>query len=211
MNSLKKALGLLAPQAKKSLDTFSSPASKGPSGHFPSIRRPQWALPLCPSFPPLVLSVAPKLRFVLFLFFFFWLHHAACRISVSRPGVERAPSAVKAQSPNHWTAKEFPGYFFLKHERVSSVKDWPLDVPRLLLETSTSLSSLNLLLPDCTTVPGHRTADPELPAGERWPFSSTLPPPPPCTPRTAGAGRQEQGDPRGNKRETPLTPKPIHI
>ena len=26
----------------------------------------------------------------------------------SQPGIEPAPSAVKAQSPNHWTAREFP-------------------------------------------------------------------------------------------------------
>ena len=38
-------------------------------------------------------------------FFFFW-GHAACRILVPRPGIEPMPLAVKAQSPNHWTARE---------------------------------------------------------------------------------------------------------
>ena len=33
-----------------------------------------------------------------------------CGILVSRPGIESGPSAVKVQSPNHWTAREFPGF-----------------------------------------------------------------------------------------------------
>ena len=32
----------------------------------------------------------------------------ACGILVPRPGVEPVPPAVEAQSPNHWTAREFP-------------------------------------------------------------------------------------------------------
>ena len=36
---------------------------------------------------------------------FFWPHYIACRI-VS--GIESVPLAVKAQSPDHWTAKESP-------------------------------------------------------------------------------------------------------
>ena len=32
----------------------------------------------------------------------------ACGILVSRPGIEPGPPAVRAQSPNHWTAREFP-------------------------------------------------------------------------------------------------------
>ncbi|XP_073653948.1 protein yippee-like 2 isoform X1 [Tursiops truncatus] len=31
----------------------------------------------------------------------------ACRIFVPRSGIEPRPSAVKAWSPNHWTAREF--------------------------------------------------------------------------------------------------------
>ena len=54
--------GLPAPQAEESLDTLSNPTSEGP-GHFhPPDIHVQWALPLHPSFPPLALSVAPKLR-----------------------------------------------------------------------------------------------------------------------------------------------------
>ena len=33
---------------------------------------------------------------------------AACGILVPRPGIEPRPSAVKAHSINHWTAREFP-------------------------------------------------------------------------------------------------------
>ena len=33
----------------------------------------------------------------------------ACGILVPEPGIEPGPTAVKAPSPNHWTAKEFPG------------------------------------------------------------------------------------------------------
>ena len=44
----------------------------------------------------------------LFFFFFFWLCHVACGILVSQPGIETAPLAVRAQSPNRWTARDFP-------------------------------------------------------------------------------------------------------
>ena len=40
--------------------------------------------------------------------FFFWLCHLTCRVIVPWPGFEPWPKAVKAQSPNHWTAREFP-------------------------------------------------------------------------------------------------------
>ena len=44
------------------------------------------------------------------MFVCFWPHHCAvaCGILVSPPGIEPGPSAVRAQSPNHWTAREFP-------------------------------------------------------------------------------------------------------
>ena len=43
-----------------------------------------------------------------FIFLFFNLA-TPCGILVPRTGIEPAPSAVKARSPNHWTAREFPG------------------------------------------------------------------------------------------------------
>ena len=45
-------------------------------------------------------------------FFFFWPHHMACGILVPRPGIELVTSAVRAQSPNHWIARKFPGELF---------------------------------------------------------------------------------------------------
>ena len=43
---------------------------------------------------------------------FFWSHvalsGAACEILVPWSGVKPAPSAMKVQSPNHWTTGEFP-------------------------------------------------------------------------------------------------------
>ena len=46
-----------------------------------------------------------------FSFFFFWSHCAACGNLVPWPGIEPGPRAVKAQSPNHWTTREFPRQF----------------------------------------------------------------------------------------------------
>ena len=36
--------------------------------------------------------------------------HAGCGILVPQPGIEPAPPAVGAQSPNPWTAREVPPY-----------------------------------------------------------------------------------------------------
>ena len=38
---------------------------------------------------------------------FSWPSCIACGILVPGPGIEPMPSAVKAWSPNHWTAREF--------------------------------------------------------------------------------------------------------
>ena len=40
---------------------------------------------------------------------FFWPHLAACGILVPQPEIEPRTLAVKVPSPNHWTAREFPG------------------------------------------------------------------------------------------------------
>ena len=42
------------------------------------------------------------------LYLFFWPHCAVCGILVPQPGIEPGPSAVKAQSCDHWTTMEFP-------------------------------------------------------------------------------------------------------
>ena len=36
----------------------------------------------------------------------------ACRILIPPSGMEPVPPAVRAQSPNHWTAREFPRVSF---------------------------------------------------------------------------------------------------
>ena len=41
-------------------------------------------------------------------FFFFWPCRMACGILVPQLGIKPMPSAVKVQSPNHWTGREFP-------------------------------------------------------------------------------------------------------
>ena len=56
-----------------------------------------------------VLAMAPPgsqepTMHVSFFFFFFWPRG----ILVPWPGIEPVPPAVEAQSPNHWTAREFP-------------------------------------------------------------------------------------------------------
>ena len=43
-------------------------------------------------------------------FVFFWLHHSACGILVSLPGIEPMPTSVEAVSLNHWVAREVPLY-----------------------------------------------------------------------------------------------------
>ena len=41
----------------------------------------------------------------------FWPCHAACGILVTWPGIKSRPLAVDVQSPNHWTAREFPNFY----------------------------------------------------------------------------------------------------
>ena len=45
--------------------------------------------------------------FLSYFFFFFWPCHEACGILVPQPGTKLVPPALEAQSPNHWTSKEF--------------------------------------------------------------------------------------------------------
>ena len=48
--------------------------------------------------------------FLSFFLSFFFFGLTACGILVPQPGTEPGPSAVKAQSPKHWTAREFQDY-----------------------------------------------------------------------------------------------------
>ena len=52
-------------------------------------------------------------------YLFFWLCHTARGTLVPRPGIEPRSSAVKARSPNHWTAREVPNPFFLNTPKRS--------------------------------------------------------------------------------------------
>ena len=52
-------------------------------------------------------------------FFFFWLHHTACRVLVPRPGIEPMPRAVEVQSRNHWTAREVPRFLIKWFTEIS--------------------------------------------------------------------------------------------
>ena len=51
-------------------------------------------------------------------FFIFWPHAVACRILFPQPRIEPVPLAVEAQSPNHWTAREFPKIKDLKTRKL---------------------------------------------------------------------------------------------
>ena len=53
--------------------------------------------------------------------FFFFPRHSACGILVPWTGIEPGPSAVKAWSPNHWTARKFP-ILFLRRD----LEFWPI-------------------------------------------------------------------------------------
>ena len=48
----------------------------------------------------------------LFIFIVVWLYCLAYEILVPQPGIEPRPSAVKVQSLNHWTTREFPTLIF---------------------------------------------------------------------------------------------------
>ena len=50
----------------------------------------------------------------LYNFFFFDCAVRLAGILIPRPGIEPMPPAVEAQSPNQWTAREFPLYNFFK-------------------------------------------------------------------------------------------------
>ena len=49
-----------------------------------------------------------RLFIYLFIYLFLWLHCVAWGILVPQPEIEPGPSAVRLQSPSHWTTREFP-------------------------------------------------------------------------------------------------------
>ena len=62
-------------------------------------------------------SLDLQLDFYLLLFFFFGCALATCGILIPRPEIEPRPSAVRVQSPNHWTAKEFPNLYLFPEKQ----------------------------------------------------------------------------------------------
>ena len=64
-------------------------------------------LRLCPWF----MTQRPEIFSFIFIF---WPRCVAHGISVPRPGREPTPLAVGLWSLNQWTAREFPGTFFLE-------------------------------------------------------------------------------------------------
>ena len=70
---------------------------------------------------PLNLHITPRKSD---FFFFFWPHCEACGILIPPPGIEpQAQGSESAESPNHWTTREFPRQSDLK----GSIEDCPLE------------------------------------------------------------------------------------
>ena len=54
-------------------------------------------------------------------------YRAACEISVPGPGIEPTPTEVEAQSPNHWTTREFLTLYILNYFLIDAfVAFWGL-------------------------------------------------------------------------------------
>ena len=78
----------------------------------------------CTTISCVVLGRSLKHSTLLLIFiclFIFGLHGAACKILVSQPGIEPGPTAVKVQSPYHWTTREFPYLLVVKAEVLHRV------------------------------------------------------------------------------------------
>ena len=50
----------------------------------------------------------------------FWQSCSACGLLAPWTGIEPAPLAVKAYSPNHWTAGISPNFFFLEEDKTQN-------------------------------------------------------------------------------------------
>ena len=112
---------------------------------------------------------------------FSWLHCAAFQILVPYLGTKSGPSAVKAQSPNHGTTREFPqlsegSHFFPVFSSVqfSSVAQL---CPTLCdpMNRSTPGLPVHHQLPEFTQTHIHRVCDAIQPS---HPLSSPTPPAP---------------------------------
>ena len=57
------------------------------------------------------------------IYLFFGSRHTACRILVLWPGTRPRSSAVKVQSPNHWTTREFPLFMLTTRREMEISKE----------------------------------------------------------------------------------------
>ena len=71
-----------------------------------------------------------------FLFLFFKLHSLACEILGPQTGIEPGPWAVRARSPNHWTAREFPTHSYSLPYALKDTIPVPTVLPSQLREVS---------------------------------------------------------------------------
>ena len=91
----------------------SNPAKSSGTLHQASSCCPLWSTSVC--IPPFCLDKSSFLSYHFSLFSLCvcvcvvlgFFGHATCRILVPWPGIKPWPSAVDAQSPNHWTSREF--------------------------------------------------------------------------------------------------------
>ena len=58
-----------------------------------------------------------------FVFLFIYFCFVACGILFPRPGIEPVLPAIKEQSTNHWTAREFPLFFKFTLKEVFSISE----------------------------------------------------------------------------------------
>ena len=80
----------------------------------------------------------PNDELILFFYSFVWPHCAACGVLVPRPRFKPRPSAVTAQSPNHWTTREVPPVFL--SFKPASDQHWLGIYPAAVALLSTSIS-----------------------------------------------------------------------
>ena len=62
----------------------------------------------------------PMMYIFMCLFLFYYFGVTACRILVPQPRLEPMPLAMKAQSLNHWTARQISIYVYIQDFRVFS-------------------------------------------------------------------------------------------
>ena len=105
-------------------------------------------------------------------FIFFWPCCLACEIFIPRPRIEPMFPAEKVWSPNHWTAREFPGKLFnlikfhlslFKNNHLSTLVS--MGLPRWLSSKASTMQETQFW-----------SLDPEDPLEEEMATHSSIPP-----------------------------------